>query len=92
MRFEWDDQKAIENLKRHGVSFGEATEVFYDPNAVEIEDVEHSFQEMRFAIIGYSTSRMLFVVFAERHENVIRIISARPPTPSERKLYEEQES
>ena len=91
MRFEWDDQKAIENIEKHGVSFGEATEVFYDPNAFEGEDVDHSRDESRFFIIGYSTSRILFVVFAERLGNVIRIISARPPTPSERKLYEEQE-
>lgn len=91
MRFEWDDQKALENVKKHGVSFGEATEVFYDPNAVEGEDTEHSDEESRFFIIGYSTSGILFVVFAERLGNVIRIISARPPTLSERKLYEEPE-
>ncbi len=48
MKFEWDDQKAIENLAKHGVSFGEATEVFYDPNAVEIEDAEHSFRRTAF--------------------------------------------
>lgn len=59
MRFEWDDQKAVENLAKHGVTFGEATEVFYDPNAVEIEDVEHSFDEPRFVIIGYSSNRIL---------------------------------
>ena len=91
MRFEWDDQKALENVEKHGVSFGEATEVFYDPNAVEGEDVEHSHNEYRFFIIGYSRIRILFVVFAERLGNVIRVISARPPTPSERKLYEEKE-
>jgi uncharacterized DUF497 family protein len=91
LRFEWDDQKAVENLAKHGVSFGEATEVFYDPNAVEFEDTKHSFDETRFVIIGHSTSRMLYVVFAERHTNVIRIVSARPPTPRERKLYEGQE-
>lgn len=90
MRFEWDDQKAVENLAKHGVSFGEATEVFYDPNAVETEDAEHSIDESRFVIIGYSTSRILHVVFAERHNDVIRIISARPPTASERKLYEQE--
>jgi uncharacterized protein len=88
LRFEWDDRKAIENLKKHGVSFGEATEVFYDPNAVEVEDAEHSLDESRFVIIGYSTSRMLYVVFAERHSDMIRIISARPPTASERGIYE----
>ena len=91
MKFEWDDQKALENLAKHGVSFGEATEVFYDPNAVETSDPEHSSDEARFVIIGYSATRMLFVVFAERLGDVIRIISARPPTPSERKIYEEQE-
>jgi uncharacterized protein len=91
VRFEWDDQKALENVEKHGVTFGEATEVFYDPNAVEGEDVAHSHNESRFFIIGYSSSRILFVIFAERVGKVIRIISARPPTPSERKLYEEQE-
>ena len=91
MRFEWDDQKALENIRKHSVTFGEATEVFYDPNAVEGQDVEHSDNESRFFIIGYSSSRILYVVFAERLGNVVRIISARPPTLSERKLYEEQE-
>ena len=86
-----DDQKARENFKKHGVTFGEATEVFYDPNALETEDTEHSVDEPRFSIVGYSTRRILFVVFAERHRDIIRIISARPPIPSERKAYEEQE-
>ena len=89
MRFEWDDKKAFDNLAKHGVSFGEATEVFYDPNAVEIADPEHSFDESRFVIIGYSTKQMLHVVFAERLDDMIRIVSARPPTATERKLYEE---
>jgi uncharacterized DUF497 family protein len=52
MRFEWDDQKALENYAKHGVTFGEATEVFYDPNALEGEDAEHSYDEARFVIIG----------------------------------------
>jgi uncharacterized DUF497 family protein len=91
VRFEWDDQKAIANLKKHGVTFGEATEVFYDPNALEGHDPEHSGAEDRFVIIGYSARRLLFVVFAQRHGDVIRIISARPPTPTERRLYEETE-
>ena len=91
MRFEWDDEKAVANLKKHDVSFGEATEVFYDPNALEGEDTEHSVNEPRFFIIGYSYKRILVVVFVERSGDTIRIISARPPTPTERKLYEEQE-
>src|SRR5205085_12091465 len=89
VKFEWDDEKALANLEKHGVSFGEATEVFYDPNALEGEDTEHSYDEARFFIIGYSTSRMLFVVFAERLSDVIRIISARTTTPAERNFYED---
>lgn len=89
MRFEWNDKKALENIKKHGVTFGEATEVFYDPNAVETEDTQHSL-DARFSIIGHSTRRILFVVFAERHADLIRIISARRPTATERKLYEEE--
>ncbi|MDT7541370.1 MAG: uncharacterized protein QOE33_1274 [Acidobacteriota bacterium] len=89
MRFEWNDQKALANVKKHGVTFGEATEVFYDPNAVEGSDPEHSDKEDRFVIIGYSTRRLRFVVFAQRLADVIRIISARPPTPKENELYEE---
>jgi uncharacterized DUF497 family protein len=89
VKFEWDDQKAFINLEKHGVSFGEATEVFYDPNALEVHDTEHSGNEDRFVIIGYSVNRLLFVVFAQRLDDVIRIISARKPTPAERDLYEE---
>ena len=90
MRFEWDDAKAAANLRKHGVGFEEAAEVFDDPNLVENEDASHSYDEARFVIIGYSASRLLLVVFTERRGDVIRIISARLPTPSERKLYEGQ--
>ncbi len=58
MKFEWDDEKALANVERHGVSFGEATEIFYDPNALEGLDDEHSNDEDRFFIIGYSTNRV----------------------------------
>jgi uncharacterized DUF497 family protein len=59
MRFEWDDQKARENFKKHGVTFGEATEVFYDPNALEAYDFQHSGIDARFFIIGLSSRRLL---------------------------------
>ena len=49
MRFEWNDKKALENLKKHAVTFGEATEVFYDPDALEGYDTEHSDIEQRFS-------------------------------------------
>ena len=91
MRFEWDDAKAAANLCKHWVSFEEAAEVFYDLYALDDRAAEHSYDEERFFVIGYSAVRMLYVVFVERRDNVIRIISARLPTPAERKAYKEQE-
>ena len=88
MRFEWDDEKAQANLEKHGVSFGEATEVFYDPNALEGFDPEHSEEEDRFFIIGLSSRRLLFVVYAEREGDMVRIISARKAIKKEQEEYE----
>ncbi|HEX7315517.1 MAG TPA: BrnT family toxin [Pyrinomonadaceae bacterium] len=89
MRFEWDDAKAAANLRKHWVSFEEAAEVFNDPNIAENESAKQSFDEPRFVVTGYSSRRLLVVVFTERGADIIRIISARLPTPSERKMYEE---
>jgi len=88
VRFEWDDEKAVANLERHGVSFGEATEVFYDPNALEEYDAVHSTEEARFFIIGLSSRRLLYVVYAERAGDLVRIISARKADKAERNIYE----
>ena len=77
MRFEWDDEKGVSNVEKHGVSFGEATEVFYDPYALEDYDTRHSTSESRFVIIGLSSHRLLYVIYAERTADIIRIISAR---------------
>jgi uncharacterized DUF497 family protein len=88
VRFEWDDEKAIANFERHGVSFGEATEIFYDPNAIEDYDVGHSVDESRFVIIGLSTRRLLYVVYAERAADLVRIISARKAGRAKREIYE----
>jgi uncharacterized DUF497 family protein len=87
VRFEWDDEKAVANLEKHGVSFGEATEVFYDPNALEGFDAEHSTEENRFFIIGLSSRRLLYVVYAEREGDTVRIISARRAVKREEELY-----
>jgi hypothetical protein len=88
LKFEWDDQKAVENLSKHGVSFGEATEVFYDPNALEDYDAEHSIDEGRFTIIGLSSRRLLYVIYAERAADLVRIISARKASRAEQEIYE----
>lgn len=84
--FEWDEAKAHENLVKHGVAFEEAATVFDDPNALDAPDMLH---QGRFVIIGMShRSRVLFVVHAERGEQ-IRLISARKASPAQGKKYEE---
>ncbi len=86
--FEWDNEKAINNVKKHGVNFDEAKSVFYDTFALISLDVEHSITEERFSIIGYSKSnRILFISYTEKNE-IIRIISARKTTKNERLFYE----
>jgi hypothetical protein len=91
IEFEWDDEKAKINLRRHnGVSFEEAETVFGDPFAHILDDPDHSLDEERAIIIGYSQKhRLLFVSFAARG-NVIRIISARQADLPEREIYEEK--
>jgi hypothetical protein len=91
VKFEWDDKKAISNLKKHGISFEEASTVFGDWLAITIEDPLHSESEDRLIIIGKSELlNTLVVVHAERSE-AIRIISARTASKNEQKIYEEQQ-
>lgn len=86
---EWDDEKAIANLRKQGVSFDEASTVFADPFYLTLDDILHSTEEYRFLAIGYSQAqRLLFVVYTERGDN-IRIISARQATSRERRIYEQ---
>ena len=88
--FEWDPAKASSNLIKHGVDFVEAETVFQDPFARVIDDPDHSADECREIIIGYSNVRhLLFVAFAARGAR-IRIISVRRATREERKIYEEK--
>lgn len=87
--FEWDDTKADSNLHKHGISFAEASTVFYDPHALLIDDKAHSYDEDRFVILGLSAAaRMLTVCHCYRSTNgVIRIISARKATKNEESNY-----
>ena len=88
--FEWDPGKAAANLKKHRVSFHEATSIFGDPFSVTISDPDHSDSEARFVDLGLShRGRLLVVSYIERGDN-IRIISARRPSRSEQRLYESE--
>ena len=92
MLFEWNEEKAKINLKKHGVSFEEASTVFGDLSAKMFYDDEHSLDEKREFIVGYSKmNRLLVVYFTERENRLIRIITARKPTNLEREDYEENE-
>jgi uncharacterized DUF497 family protein len=89
VRFSWDEEKAAENVRKHGVSFEEAVTVFADENARLKQDTTHSTEEDRFILLGFSANlRLLIVCHAYREDDeVIRIISARKATPNERRQY-----
>jgi hypothetical protein len=90
LTFEWHREKAIENLRKHNVSFEEAKTVFDDPFSVTIADPEHSTDEDRYIDIGLSAKgQMLVVIYTERGSN-IRIISCRKATNVERRTYEQE--
>ena len=89
MRFDWDDAKAQENLRKHGVSFDEARTAFADEHALLLPDPDHSADEDRFVLLGLSaTLRVLTVVHCYvEDDEVIRLISARKASRSERIQY-----
>ena len=90
MKFEWDNNKALSNISKHGVSFEEASTVLADFLSVTIPDPLYSENEERLVTIGQSErQRLLVVVHAERGD-VIRLISARQATVRERKRHEEK--
>lgn len=85
LRFEWDEEKAKINQRKHGISFETAALVFEDEERIEIFDEEHSGQEDRYITIGMA-GEVLFVVYTERRE-AVRLISARLANARERNLY-----
>ena len=91
LHFEWDPQNDLTNQKKHGISFAEASTVFEDVNALVINDPEHSEDEERFVILGFSLQANLLVVCHcyRASESVIRIISARKATKNESRQYNE---
>jgi len=89
LEFEWDTKKDKSNAKKHGVTFDEARTVFYDENAIQFFDPEHSEKEDRFILLGASFNLKTLVVchcFRE-NETVVRIISARKADKDEEQYY-----
>lgn len=89
MAFEWDTNKAATNLAKHGVSFDGAKTIFDDPLYIDFYDPDHSDDEHRYIMIEVpEQDRLLLIAYTER-DDVIRLISAREATRTERKAYEQ---
>ena len=89
VRFEWDGKKEKTNIKKHGISFDEASSAFYDENAIQFFDPDHSQGEDRFILLGISFKLRVLVVCHcfRKEETVVRIISARKADRGEEKEY-----
>ena len=92
LRFEWDARKAAANRRKHGISFEEAKTVFYDERALLIEDPDDEGEDDRFVLLGISAAiRTLVVCHCYREsDSLIRIISARKASRTERRDYEQR--
>ena len=87
--FTWDDDKNISNKRKHDISFEEAQTVFFDENAVEFDDPDHSINEERFILLGLNQSLKVLVVCHcyRKDDTEIRIITARKATKKEQIVY-----
>ena len=87
--FDWDENKNRINLEKHGITFEEASTVFFDDRAILFDDPEHSIAEDRFLLLGMSeTAKVCIVCHCYREsDTVIRIISARQATRKEEQRY-----
>lgn len=88
MEFEWDENKRLVNLRKHGIDFTDAVNVF-DDDTVIIEDAQQNYGEQRWIAIGLLTGRVVVVVYTECRET-IRIISVRKATKNEEIIYFKQ--
>ena len=87
MEFEWDENKNLENIKNHGISFEQAVKAFDDDLAIPLEDLEHGDEnETRYALIGTCEIGLVFISFTFRGENW-RIISARKASRKMEQMY-----
>ncbi|MGK0298063.1 MAG: uncharacterized DUF497 family protein [Gammaproteobacteria bacterium] len=89
LKFEWDKKKEKTNIKKHGVSFEEARTAFYDENAIQFYDPDHSDDEDRFLLLGtsYKLNTLVICHCFRVDEKLIRIISARKTDEAEEETY-----
>lgn len=89
MDFDWDPDKAADNVTKHGMTFEEAASIFSDPLAITFPDPDHSTGEERLLTFGISNQGRLLAVIPTERSDTIRIISARTTTRRERGIYEQ---
>jgi uncharacterized protein len=95
MQFEWDENKNLSNITKHGLDFQQAKEIFDDPNLLTFEDTRSSYREIREISIGQllltTQSKIIIIVIVHTdREGAIRLISARKASKRERRIYEQQ--
>jgi uncharacterized DUF497 family protein len=89
MLFDWDRKKASSNIRKHGISFEEASTAFGDPLSITIQDIDNSESEDRFLLMGKTYLQRFVVVSHMETKGGVRIISARLATRRERRGYEQ---
>ncbi len=88
MKFDWDPEKAAENLAKHGIAFDQAIKAFDDPDALFIADPVHSEGEIREKLLGVADDTgIVLVVFTERQGDILRIMSAWEATKKKKRFY-----
>jgi len=87
VQYEWDNRKAADNLRKHGVDFADAITALEDPNRLEEIDTQFTYDEERMQVIGMAHRDVLFVVVTVRDDDICRIISARKATRHEQDRY-----
>ncbi len=90
--FDWDQWNRQKNEEKHGVNAAEAESAFADPHLLVYPDMLHSAHEKRFGMLGFSNDNRLLMVGFTRRNGKIRVITARPASRKERKLYDEKKS
>lgn len=88
MRYDWDTRKNVANIRKHGVDFAKAGQIFDGPIYTYL-DSRRDYGELRRIGIGWMGQRLITVVFVEHGDDLIRIISARKSTRREERLYEQ---
>lgn len=87
MQFEWDEEKNGENVRKHGLDFSDAVEVFDGPMLTDV-DARADYGETRFISLGFLKNFVVVVVYTEQDEDTVRIISARKALKHERERFE----